>query len=84
MVKGFDISKRNLTLLMNQIGDDVTKKIKDDINIAQPLFKAKVERIEGDETSVKAVIRGKAEVPKEKNLDVDAIVQRAIRNTLGD
>lgn len=84
MVKGFDIGKRNLTLLMNKIADDVAKRIKENINVAQPLFNAKVERRSGNDTSVAAVIKGQAEISKDKNFDVDKVVQNAIKNTLGD
>ena len=84
MVKGFDVGKRNLTLLMNQIADDVAKRIKENINVAQPLFNAKVERRSGDDVSVSAVIKGQAEISKDKNFDVDKVVQNAIKNALGD
>lgn len=84
MVKGFDIGKRNLTLLMNKIADDVSKRIKENINVAQPLFNIKVERRSGDDVSVSAVIKGQAEISKDKNFNVDKVVQNAIKNTLGD
>ncbi len=84
MVKGLNDVRRNMTLLMNSIANDMAKKIADRINSGEPSLTAKAQRRNGDETTVNAVIKGSAELPKEKESRTDEIVNNAIKNTLGD
>lgn len=84
MVKGNDAMRRNMTLLMNKIANDIASDIASKINSAEPAFQAKAERRDGDEISVRAVVKGRAELSDTKDSKIDQIINNAIKNTVGE